>query len=57
MESALFPGLRLHVPALLAGDLATVIAELQRGLASPADAALRARLLTGLAEPTSPTPQ
>ena len=40
LESPLFPGLRLHVGALLAGDMGTVLAELQRGLASPAHAAL-----------------
>lgn len=33
-HSRVFPGLRLHVPALLAGQLAEVLAELQRGLAS-----------------------
>lgn len=49
VESILFPGLRLHISALLAGDLVTVMAELQHGLASQAHAALRARLLAGLA--------
>ncbi len=44
LESVLFPGLRLHVSALLAGDMRTVLAELQRGLASPAHATLVARL-------------
>jgi Uma2 family endonuclease len=44
LESPLFPGLRLHVSALLAGNMGTVLAELQRGLASPAHAALIARL-------------
>ncbi len=39
IESTVFPGLRLNVPALLAGDMATVLAELQRGIASPAHAA------------------
>jgi hypothetical protein len=43
LESPLFPGLRLHVSALLAGDMGTVLAELQGGLASPAYAALIAR--------------
>ncbi len=32
IHSQVFPGLRLVVPALLAGDLATVLAELQKGL-------------------------
>lgn len=31
IESAAFPGLRLHVAKLLAGDLAGVLAELERG--------------------------
>ena len=44
LESPWFPGLRLHVSALLARDRGTVLAELQRGLASPAHAALIARL-------------
>jgi Uma2 family endonuclease len=44
LESPLFPGLRLHVGALLAGDMEAVLAELQRGLASPDHAALIARL-------------
>ena len=34
IHSQVFPGLRLAVPALLAGDLATVLAELQNGLAT-----------------------
>jgi len=34
MHSYTFPGLRLAVPALLNGDLANVLAELQKGLAS-----------------------
>jgi Uma2 family endonuclease len=33
VHSQVFPGLRLHVPALLDGDLATVLAELQAGIA------------------------
>ena len=32
--SRAFPGLRLAVPALLSGDLAHVLAELQKGLAT-----------------------
>jgi Uma2 family endonuclease len=34
IHSCVFPDLRLAVPALLSGDLAHVVAELQRGLAS-----------------------
>ncbi len=34
IHSRVFPGLRLNVAATLAGDLATVLAELQRGLTS-----------------------
>jgi Uma2 family endonuclease len=34
IHSRTFPGLRLAVPALLSGDLAHVLAELQKGLAS-----------------------
>jgi Uma2 family endonuclease len=34
LHSTVFPGLRLAVEALLAGDVATVLAELQRGLAT-----------------------
>ena len=44
VESARFPGLRLAVGALLAGDVAAVLAELRRGLDSPAHAAFRAGL-------------
>lgn len=36
IESAIFPGLRLAVDALLRGDMQTVLAELQNGLNSPA---------------------
>lgn len=38
-QSRLFPGLRLHVAALLAGDLATVLTELHAGMATEAHAA------------------
>ena len=38
VESQGFPGLRLPVDALLAGDVATVLAALRRGLDSPAHA-------------------
>lgn len=44
LQSALFPGLRLAVPALLAGDLAAVLATLQEGLASPEHATFVERL-------------
>ncbi len=36
IESTVFPGLRLAVSALLSGDMQTVLAELQKGIASPA---------------------
>lgn len=39
IESSVFPGLRLAVSALLKGDWAAVLAELQTGLASPSHAA------------------
>jgi Uma2 family endonuclease len=38
IESAVFPGLRLHVQKLLAGDYAGVLAELEVGLRSRVDA-------------------
>ena len=46
VESRRFPGLRLAAGALLAGEVAAVLAELRRGLDSPAHAAFSA----GLAE-------
>jgi Uma2 family endonuclease len=44
LRSEIFPGLWLAVPALFAGDLAAVLAELQRGLASPEHATFLERL-------------
>lgn len=44
VQSQVFPGLRLAVAALLAGDMATVLAELQKGLGTPEHAAFMARL-------------
>ena len=44
VESQRFPGLRLPVEALLAGDVATVLAELRRGLDAPAHAEFGAGL-------------
>lgn len=44
IASRIFPGLWLNAPALLAGDLARVITDLQRGLATPEHAALVERL-------------
>lgn len=41
-QSQVFPGLRLAVEALLEGDLAAVMAEVQRGLATPEHAAFAA---------------
>jgi len=49
-RSEVFPGLWLDPVALLRGDLATVLAVVQRGLASPEHAAFAARL-----RPPSPT--
>lgn len=42
LKSHVFPGLWLDTPAMLAGDLATVLTRLQEGLASPEAAAFRA---------------
>lgn len=39
LHSQVFPGLRLAVAALLADDLATVLAELQKGIGTPEHAA------------------
>lgn len=44
LHSQIFPGLRLAVRALLTGDLATVLAELQSGLQTPEHAAFVERL-------------
>ena len=44
IRSRIFPGLWLAANALLAGDLATVFAELQKGLQSPDHAAFVTRL-------------
>ena len=44
LKSEVFPGLWLDSAALLRGDLATVLAVVQRGLASPEHAAFVARL-------------
>lgn len=44
IRSEVFPGLWLNVPALLAGQLADVLATLQLGLASPEHAAFVAQL-------------
>jgi Uma2 family endonuclease len=49
-RSEVFPGLWLDPTALLRGDLATMLAVVQRGLASPEHAAFAARL-----RPPSPT--
>jgi Uma2 family endonuclease len=43
-RSVLFPGLWLNAPALLAGDMARVLATLNEGLATPEHAAFVARL-------------
>jgi Uma2 family endonuclease len=52
-HSAVFPGLRLAVDAMLRGDLATVLRELQLGLAETAHQAFVARLAGG--SPTGET--
>ncbi len=44
VRSRVFPGLWLHVPAMLEGDLARVLAELQQGLAADEHAAFVAQL-------------
>ncbi len=44
IRSQFFPGLWLHVPAMLEGDLARVLAGLQKGLASDEHAAFVAQL-------------
>lgn len=44
LASTIFPGLRLAVRALLAGDLATVLTELQKGIASDEHQAFVAQL-------------
>ena len=44
LESRVFPGLRLAVGALLQGDLAGVLSELQNGLRTPEHAAFVERL-------------
>ena len=45
IESQAFPGLRLAVNALMGGDLATVLSELQKGLGTAEHAAFVRRLL------------
>jgi Uma2 family endonuclease len=44
VHSQVFPGLRLAVSALLTGDLALVLAELQKGIGTPEHAAFVERL-------------
>ena len=44
LRSGQFPGLWLDVPALLAGDMAKVLATLQQGIASPEHAAFVSKL-------------
>jgi hypothetical protein len=45
IESRAFPGLRLAVKALMEGDLATVLSELQKGLETDEHAAFVSQLL------------
>jgi Uma2 family endonuclease len=47
-ESHFFPGLRLHIAALMAGDLATVLIELQAGLATNAHVAFKKKMQESL---------
>jgi Uma2 family endonuclease len=51
VRSRTFPGLHLAVPALLAGDLATVLRVLQQGLETAEHAELVERLTTGRSSP------
>jgi Uma2 family endonuclease len=51
LRSSTFPGLRLDVPALLAGELATVLKTLQNGTASPEHAAFVAKLRKAAGKP------
>ena len=53
VHSAVFPGLRLAIDAMLQGDLATVLRELQHGLAETSHQAFVARLAGG--SPTGET--
>ncbi|MCP4698621.1 MAG: Uma2 family endonuclease, partial [Gammaproteobacteria bacterium] len=50
IHSRVFPGLTLAVPALLKGDLAGVLAELQQGLQTPEHKAFAASLSNYAAE-------
>ena len=54
LRSAAFPGLWLNVPALLARDLAAVLATLQAGLASPEHTAFVERLRAAPSASDSP---
>ena len=57
LESRVFPGLRLAVDALLQGDIARVLSELQNGVRSPEHAAFVERLRSAgdaRARPTEP---
>ncbi len=54
LRSEVFPGLWLAVPALLAGDLAAVLATLQQGLATPEHAEFVDRLREALPERDQP---
>ena len=55
LHSTVFPGLRLAVEALLAGDVANVLADLRRGLDSDEHAAFVKRLQAA-AQTAKPTP-
>ena len=47
IHSQIFPGLQLAVPALLQGDMAHVLATLQKGLGTPEHQTFVARLAEG----------
>ena len=55
LESRVFPGLRLAVDALLQGDLAGVLAELQNGLSTPEHAGFVEHLRYSIYEPWDKT--
>ncbi|MBC8159666.1 MAG: Uma2 family endonuclease, partial [Roseiflexaceae bacterium] len=45
IKSRVFPGLWLHAPALLRGEMPTVLATLQQGLAGEEHAAFKTKLV------------
>lgn len=57
IPSQVFPGLRLAVSALLAGDMAQVLAELQKGLETTQHATFVERLRTSNSSVVLPRPE